>query len=69
MISKAFKAFIQMHKITYNNKLKPTLHQNEVYKYLGIQLIPSLKWNLQRQISTIMAHGELTHIHVPFGDG
>jgi hypothetical protein len=35
MIPKAFKAYIQTHKITYNNKI-----------------IPSLKWNLQRQIST-----------------
>jgi hypothetical protein len=52
MTPKAFKAYIQTHKITYNNKLIRILQQNEPYKYLGIQLIPSLKWNLQRQIST-----------------
>jgi hypothetical protein len=52
MTPEAFKAYIQTHKITYNNKIIPTLHQNEPYKYLGIQLIPSLKWNLQRQVST-----------------
>jgi hypothetical protein len=52
MTPEAFKAYIQTHKITYNNKILPTLHQNEPFKYLGIQLISSLKWNLQRQIST-----------------
>ena len=52
MTIETFKAYIQIHKITYNNKIIPTLHQNEPYKYLGIQLIPSLKWNLQCQIST-----------------
>jgi hypothetical protein len=43
-----FKAYIQTHRIVYNNKPIPIpiLHQNEAYKYLGIQLIPSLKWNL-----------------------
>ena len=28
------------------------LHQNEPYIYLGIQLVPSLKWKLQTHIST-----------------
>jgi hypothetical protein len=44
-----FKAYIQSHRITYNNKTIPIIHQNEPYKYLGIYLIPSLKWNPQRQ--------------------
>jgi hypothetical protein len=52
MTLETFKAHIQTYKIAYNGKLIPMLHQNEAYKYLGIQLIPSLKWNLQRQITT-----------------
>jgi hypothetical protein len=46
-----FKAFIQSQNITYNNKHFPTLTQNEPYTYLGIQLVPSLKWNLQKEIT------------------
>ena len=46
-----FKAFIQSQQITYKNKNFPTLTQNEPYTYLGIQLIPSLKWNLQKEIT------------------
>jgi hypothetical protein len=51
MTPKTFKAYIQSHKINYKNNPILELHQNEPYKYLGIQLIPSLKWNLQRQIT------------------
>jgi hypothetical protein len=43
----AFKAFIQSHNISYRNQPIPVLHQNEKYLYLGIHLIPSLKWNVQ----------------------
>jgi hypothetical protein len=43
----AFKAFIQSHNITYRNQPIPVLHQNEKYLYLGIHLVPSLKWNIQ----------------------
>jgi hypothetical protein len=46
-----FKAFIQSQRITYKNKNFPTLTQNEPYTYLGIQLVPSLKWNLQKEIT------------------
>jgi hypothetical protein len=46
-----FKAFIQSQHITYKNKTFPTLTQNEPYTYLGIQLVPSFKWNLQKEIT------------------
>ena len=46
-----FKAFIQSQNIQYKTKNFPTLTQNEPYTYLGIQLIPSLKWNLQKEIT------------------
>ena len=46
-----FKAYIQSQNVTYKTKNFPTLIQNEPYTYLGIQLIPSLKWNLQREIN------------------
>jgi hypothetical protein len=52
MIPEALKAYIQTLRMAYNDKLIPVLHQNEPYKCLGILLIPSLKWNLQRQITT-----------------
>jgi hypothetical protein len=45
-----FKAFIQSHNIKYRNQHIPVLHQNEPYVYLGIQLIPSLKWKAQQAI-------------------
>ena len=41
-----FKAFIQPQHIIYKNKNFPTLTQNKPYTYLGIQLVPSFKWNL-----------------------
>jgi hypothetical protein len=48
MPATAFKAYIQSHNITYKNQPIPVLHQNEPYVYLGIQLIPSLKWKAQQ---------------------
>ena len=44
-----FKALIQSHNITYKSNTFPTLTQNEPYTYLGIHLMPSLKWNIQRE--------------------
>jgi hypothetical protein len=38
----AFKAYIQSHNIQFRNQALPILHQNESYKYLEIQLVPSL---------------------------
>jgi hypothetical protein len=52
MAPKTFKAYMHFHRINYDNKPIPILHQNESYRYLGIQLIPLFKWNLQRQITT-----------------
>jgi hypothetical protein len=46
-----FKAFIQFQNILYKSKTFPTLIQNEPYTYLGIQLVPSLKWSLQKEIT------------------
>jgi hypothetical protein len=46
-----FKTFIQSQNIIYKSKNFPTLTQNEPYTYLSIQLMPSLKWNLQKEIT------------------
>ena len=46
-----FKVQIQAQNITYRNQLISILHQNEPYVYLGIQLVPSLKWQLQTHIT------------------
>ena len=51
MIATTFKAYIQSQNITYRNQPISILHQNEPYVYLGIQLIPSLKWNTQQAIT------------------
>jgi hypothetical protein len=51
MPATTFKAYIQSHNITYRNQPIPVLHQNEPYVYLGIQLIPSLKWKAQQAIT------------------
>jgi hypothetical protein len=48
MPAETFKAYIQSHNIKYRNQPIPVLHQNEPYVYLGIQLIPSLKWKTQQ---------------------
>jgi hypothetical protein len=48
MPATTFKAYIQSHNITYRDQPIPILHQNEPYVYLGIQLIPSLKWKTQQ---------------------
>jgi hypothetical protein len=42
-----FTAYIQSHNIQFRNQNLPILHQNEPYKYLGIQLVPSLTWKIQ----------------------
>jgi hypothetical protein len=42
-----FKALLQAQHTSYRNSPIPVLHQHEPYTYLGIQLIPSLKWNIQ----------------------
>ena len=47
-----FKTHIQNQNISYRNQPIPVLHQNEPYVYLGIQLVPSLKWKLQTHITT-----------------
>ena len=46
-----FKSKIQAQNINYRNQPLPILHQNEPYVYLGIQLVPSLKWKLQTHIT------------------
>jgi hypothetical protein len=48
MPATTFKAYIQSHNIKYINQPILVLHQNEPYEYLGIQLIPSLKWKTQQ---------------------
>jgi hypothetical protein len=48
MPATTFKAYIQSHNIKYRNQPIPVLYQNEPYVYLGIQLIPSLKWKTQQ---------------------
>ena len=52
MNQETFKAQIQATNITYKNQPIPVLHQNEPYIYLGIQLIPSLKWKIQIHATT-----------------
>lgn len=52
MNKKTFKTYIETTKITYRNQTIPTLHQNEPYIYLGIQLVPSLNWKIQIHIIT-----------------
>jgi len=49
---KPLKPQIQNQNICYKNQPILVLHQNESYIYLGIQLVPSLKWKLQTHITT-----------------
>ena len=52
MNQEIFKTHIETANITYRNQTIPTLHQNEPYVYLGIQLVSSLKWKIQIHITT-----------------
>ena len=52
MNQETFKSHIESANITYRNQTIPILHQNEPYVYLGIQLVPSLKWKIQIHITT-----------------
>jgi hypothetical protein len=56
-----FKAYLQSHNIQFRNQAIPILYQNESYKYLGIQLIPSLTWKIQIH-STISKLKELSKL-------
>jgi hypothetical protein len=51
MLATTFKAYIQSHNIKYRNQPILVLHQNKPYVYLGIQLIPQLKWKTQQAIT------------------
>ena len=42
-----FKAHLQSHNIQFRNQAIPILHQKKPYKYLGIQLVPSLTLKIQ----------------------
>ena len=46
-----FTTFIQSQYITYKAKDFPILTQHEPYTYLGIQMTPTLKWSLQKEIT------------------
>ena len=47
-----FKRELQTANITYRNQIILVLHQNKPYVYLGIQLVPSLKWKIQIHTTT-----------------
>jgi hypothetical protein len=47
-----FKALIQSTNINYRNQPIPVLNQHEPYTYLGINLVPSLKWKTQINTTT-----------------
>jgi hypothetical protein len=46
----AFTAYLKAQNINYKQHL-PILSQNEAYTYLGIRLVPSLKWAIQKDIT------------------
>ena len=48
----AFKALIQTTNIHYRNLPLPILDQHEPYTFLGINLVPSLKWKTQINTTT-----------------
>jgi hypothetical protein len=46
----AFTTYLKAQNINYKQHL-PILSQNEPYTYLGIRLVPSLKWAIQKEIT------------------
>jgi hypothetical protein len=51
MPPRTFKGYIQTKNIKYKNQPIPVLHQDEPYTYLGIHLVPSLKWTIQKNVT------------------
>ena len=47
-----FTTFLQTQNINFRNQSIPILHQNELYKYLGIYMVPSLTWKTQTHATT-----------------
>ena len=47
-----FTTFLQNQNINFQSQPIPILHQNEPYKYLGIYMVPSLTWKIQRHATT-----------------
>ena len=45
------KTLIHAQRITYKEKQFPMLTQNEPYTYLGIQPVPSPKWQIQKDMT------------------
>lgn len=45
-----FTTYIKSHNIKYLQQHLPILSQNEPYTYLGIKLVPSLKWSPQQHV-------------------
>lgn len=50
-----FKAYIQAQHIHFKNQPFLILTQNEPYTYLGIHLVPSLKWHIQKNTTMTKA--------------
>ena len=46
-----FKAYIQAQRIMHKGKHFSILSQNEPYIYLGLQLVASSKWQIQKNIT------------------
>lgn len=47
----AFTTYLKAQNIHYKNQPLPMLSQNDPYTYLGIWLVPLLKWSIQKETS------------------
>lgn len=56
------KVYIQAQLITYKNNNFPSLTQNERYPYLGIHFVPSLKWKIQKEVTTNKAKKKWSNV-------
>ena len=43
----SFHPILKAHNINYKNQQLPIISQNGPYTYLGVRLVPSLKWSIQ----------------------
>lgn len=47
----AFTTYMKAQNINFKNQQLPIFKQNELYTYFGIKMKPSLKWNIQKELT------------------
>ena len=60
----AFTTYLKAQNVNYKQHL-PILSQNEPYTYLGIRLVPFLKWAIRKEITIAKMKNENIALFLP----